>query len=417
MAENKIYVFCELNGANFPVGIMWTHIKGKNQTASFKYADSWLSHPKAFTLDPELYLTSSTLYTNKQLFGVFTDCSPDRWGRILMQRFERQNAKNEQRTPRILNETDFLLMVNDTARQGALRFKTSLDGPFLMPSEIRPIPPLVKLPELLAASDRLLTNQETDNDLKLLLVPGSSLGGARPKASVINKKGELCIAKFPRKDDTTKVELWESVALILAEKAGLNVPSWQLVNITDKPVLIMKRFDRDEYNKRLPFMSAMTMLGATDGDKSFTYTDIADGIRQFSSNPRSDMEELWRRIVFSVSISNTDDHLRNHGFLKNQKGWTLSPVYDVNPSIDNTEYLSTMIQEGDDSATIENAMSAAYYFEVSDTKANQILNKVQNAVSEWRNVAKHVGLSSAECNQMEDCFKIENHKMSFMTMH
>lgn len=417
MTENKIYVFCDIDGESLPVGIMWTHIKGRTQTSSFKYTDNWLSNPKSFSLDPELYLNSSTLYTNKQLFGIFTDCAPDRWGRVLMQRFERQIAKKEQRSPRTLNETDFLLMVNDTARQGALRFKTSLDGPFLMPSELRPIPPLIRLPELLAASDRLLSNKETDSDLKLLLAPGSSLGGARPKASVINKNGELCIAKFPRKDDTTNVELWESVALILAEKSRLTVPSWQLVNVTEKPVLVMKRFDRDKNNKRLSFMSAMTMLGATDSDKSFAYTDIADGIRQFSSNPKSDMEELWRRIVFSVSISNTDDHLRNHGFLKTQKGWTLSPVYDVNPSMDNTEYLSTMIQEGDDSATIENAMSAAYYFEVSDTKANQILNEVQNAVSDWKSVAKYVGLSSTECNKMEDSFKIENRGRSVMTMH
>ena len=406
MADRKIYVYCELDGQDVFVGYLWSHIKGRNETTSFQYADSWLNNPKAFAIDPNLYLTQGTQYSNNPLFGVFTDCAPDRWGRVLMQRFEQTLAKEEKRSPKTLNEIDYMMLVNDDARQGALRLKDDPSGEFLFPVDIKPIPPLIKLPELLSASEKIIDNQETANDLKILLAPGSSLGGARPKASVVDNEGNLCIAKFPKKDDTGNVVLWEGVALTLAKEAGINTPEWSIKEILGKHVLIIKRFDRVK-NKRIPFVSAMTMLSATDGDKNYSYQDIADVIRQNSSNPKVDMEELWKRIVFSVLISNTDDHLRNHGFLRlDNKGWRLSPVYDINPCLDNIGVLSTMIAQDDSSATLENALSIAEYLEITEEKANQIVEQIKASVIQWKQVAKRLGLSQAEINKMEPAFKI-----------
>lgn len=405
MSDRKIYVYCHMDSEDVLVGYLWVNIKGQNETSTFQYTSSWVENPEAFSIDPALYLTTTPQYTENPLFGVFTDCSPDRWGRLLMNRFEKTRAKEENRQPRRLNDVDFMMLVNDEARQGALRFKEDPKGEFLFPPRIKPIPPLIRLPELLSAAEKIDENIETSEDLKLLLDPGSSLGGARPKASVIDNQGDLCIAKFPKKDDGNNIVLWETAALTLAKDAGINVPNWQIREILGKSIIIIKRFDRNK-TKRIPFVSAMTLLGAKDRDNSYSYQNIADIIRQYSSDPKADMVELWRRIVFSVLISNTDDHLRNHGFLRiNDKGWRLSPVYDVNPSSDNTSSLSTMISEGDYSATLENALSVAEYFEVSSERADKIISEVKNAVSNWRAVAKQLGISQAEINQMEVAFK------------
>ena len=406
MSDKKIYVYCQLNDTNELVGYLWSHLKGRSETASFQYAESWLANPNAFIIDPALYLMPGQQYTANPLFGIFTDCAPDRWGRVLMQRTEKRIAKEENRTPRTYNDIDYLTRVDDVARQGALRFKNTPEGEFIYSAELKPVPPLIKLPELLSASEKILENNETAEDLKLLLAPGSSLGGARPKASVIDNDGDLCIAKFPRKDDTGNVVLWEAVALSLAENAGLNVPQWQLVTALNKPVLLVKRFDRIK-DKRIPFMSAMTMLSAKDGDKNFSYQNIADIIRQNSSNPKDDMVELWRRIVFSVFISNTDDHLRNHGFLRlDNKGWRLSPVYDINPNPDNVGMLTTAISDGNYDATLENAFSVADYFNLSPEKAKNIVEEIKCAVSKWKQVAARLEISSSEIRSMEDVFKI-----------
>ena len=405
MSDRKIYVYCHMDDEDILVGYLWVNVKGQNETSTFQYVSSWVENPKSFSIDPALYLTTTPQYTDRPLFGVFTDCSPDRWGRLLMNRFEKTRAKEENRQPRRLNNVDFMILVNDEARQGALRFKNDPDEEFLFPPKIKPIPPLIKLPELLSAAEKINENIETSEDLRLLLDPGSSLGGARPKASVINNEGDLCIAKFPKKDDNNNVVLWEAVALTLAKNAGINVPSWQVQEILGKSVIIIKRFDRTK-TKRIPFVSAMTMLGAEDRDNSYSYQNIADIIRQYSSDPKTDMIELWRRIVFSVLISNTDDHLRNHGFIRvDDKGWRLSPVYDVNPSSDNTSSLSTMISEGDYSATLENALSVAEYFGLSSEVANAIIAEVEKAVSNWKNVAKQFGIPQAEIKFMEVAFK------------
>ena len=406
MSDRKIYVYCHMDNEDILVGYLWVNIKGQNETSTFQYANSWLEHKAAFPIDPSLYLTSTPQYADKPLFGCFTDCAPDRWGRVLMNRFEKTRAKEENRQPKQLNNVDFMMLVNDDARQGALRFKDDPEENFMFPADIKPIPPLIRLPELLSAAEKIDEHLETSEDLKLLLAPGSSLGGARPKASVIDREGDLCIAKFPKKDDYGNTVLWEAVALTLAKDSGINVPSWQIKEVMGKSVIIIKRFDRDK-NKRIPFASAMTLLGASDGDKSYSYQNIADVIRQFSSNPKNDLSELWRRIVFSVLISNTDDHLRNHGFLRlDNNGWRLSPVYDINPSVDNTSFLSTMISDGDNSANIENALSVSRYFELPDQIANNIITEVRSAVSTWKKMAKQLGLSREEINSREVAFKV-----------
>jgi serine/threonine-protein kinase HipA len=285
-------------------------------------------------LPKRIHLTGAAYHTTvgTSVFGAIGDSAPDRWGRVLMRRAESIKAKAEKRRPVTLFEADYLLGVNDEARQGALRFSLEVDEPvFLSAKNISSIPPLVDLAKLLSATERFLEEDESPEDLKLLLAPGSSLGGARPKASVRDLDGSLAIAKFPRRDDEYNIVVWEAVALSLAKLAGIKVPDWRLETILNKPVLITKRFDRST-NGRIPFLSAMSMLGARDNEEH-SYLEIAYAIVQNGASTNKDLAELWRRIVFSIMISNTDDHLRNHGFIyERNHGWRLSPVYDINPT-------------------------------------------------------------------------------------
>ena len=240
-----------------------------------------------------------------------------------------------------------------------------------------------------------------------MLVPGSSLGGARPKASVIDKKGNLCIAKFPKKDDNNNNVLWEAVALTLAENAGLKVQEWHLTQALGKSIILLKRFDRQN-NYRIPFVSAMTMLNANDGENNeYSYLDMAEIIRTKGVNIKENLKELWCRILFSVLISNTDDHLRNHGFLKLEpNGWSLSPLYDVNPSADRISNLQLNIDDVSSVTSIDLVLSVADYFGVSKIEADKILRQQISAVSEWKAIAQHLGISSAEISRMSVAFKV-----------
>jgi len=326
MSSNQIYVSIELGGETFLVGKLWSHQRGARQSASFEYDESWLKYSEKFALDPALLLTKGSFHTNADqiMFGAIGDSAPDRWGRVLMRRAESARAKEADDVARTLLEADYLLGVNDEARQGALRFSLEPDGVYLSPKDKTSIPPLVDLPRLLSATDRYLDDDETSEDLKILLAPGSSLGGARPKASVRDKDGHLAIAKFPKKDDEFNVVVWEAVALTLAQKAGVKTAEWRLEEIMERPVLIIRRFDRED-GSRIPFLSAMSMLGAKDNDMH-SYLEIAYALVQHGGSTNQDMEELWRRIIFTVLISNTDDHLRNHGFLyERHKGWRGGP--------------------------------------------------------------------------------------------
>ncbi len=405
MASRVIEVFLSVGDGNVLVGTLRSTVRGTKETSSFEYSKDWLQYDGNFALDPELPLVAGQIYAKNTTFGAFEDTAPDRWGRKLMLRNEARLAEQEKRPARTLNNIDYILGVNDFARQGALRFKDTGSDVFLTPSDSDPIPPLVHLPALLAAADSIDNNRGNAAEFQLLLAPGSSLGGARPKASVINNDGKLCIAKFPKKDDDQNVVLWEAVALDLATQCGLNVPNWKLENILNKPVLIIERFDRDG-EKRIPFASAMTMLGATDGDGfDYNYTDIADFLTREGVNPNEDLPELWRRIVFSVMISNTDDHLRNHGFLRTKAGWGLSPLYDVNPNNHGTDSLHTAISDNNYDATLENALAYKEYFRVDDAYADQTIKHFKTVINNWRKIATKYGLSGPEITRMSSAFK------------
>jgi serine/threonine-protein kinase HipA len=381
------------------------------QSASLEYEQKWLKHPERFALDPALQLTKGAFHTqaDQMLFGAIGDSAPDRWGRVLMRRAESARAKAVNEAPQTLLEADYLLGVNDEARQGALRFSLNPDGPFLTTQGKTSIPPLIDLPRLLSAAERYLDDDETAEDLKILLAPGSSLGGARPKASVRDKDGHLAIAKFPKKDDEFNIVVWEAVTLSLAEMAGVSVAQWRLEQILDKPVLIIRRFDR-EARIRVPFLSAMSMLGAKDNEQH-SYLEMAYALAQHGSAPNQDMEELWRRIIFTVLVSNTDDHLRNHGFLyKRHKGWQLSPAYDINPAPIEIKprILSTAIDFDNPSASIDTALSVIDEFRIKKNHAKEIIQEVSAAVNQWRKIAVRYGLEKKEIERMASAFEHED---------
>jgi serine/threonine-protein kinase HipA len=413
MMDKDVLAYVDLGGVPQLVGRLWARVRKNKEGASFEYDDAWLKHPDRFSLEPALKLGPGPFHTgaDRPMFGAIGDSAPDRWGRALMQRAERRRAEREGRAPRTLFEMDYLLLVDDEARAGALRFAETAGGPFLRQEEAKRIPLLLELPKLLSAAEHVMDETDTEEDLRLLFAPGSSLGGARPKASVREKDGHLAIAKFPRKDDEVNTVVWEAVALSLAKKAGIAVPAARVETVAKKPVLLLRRFDRDG-KRRIPFLSAMSMLGAKDNEPH-SYLEIVDALRQHGAAPKADMEALWRRIVFSILISNTDDHLRNHGFLyEGSAGWRLSPAYDLNPVPTDIKprILTTAINEDDGTASLTLAMSVARYFELDTAKARQIAAQVGKAVSKWRAEAARHGIGKNEIDRMASAFEHEDLK-------
>ena len=405
--ERETCVHVDLNGTPVLVGRLYAHVRHGRESATFEYEDSWLVHGERFALEPALQLGPGPFQTgaDRALFGAVGDSAPDRWGRTLMRRLERRRAAAAGETPRTLYEIDYMLMVNDEARQGALRFADQVDGPFLASDDQTRVPPLIELPRLLSAAGRIVDENESDEDLRLIFAPGSSLGGARPKASVREADGHLAIAKFPHRDDEWNAVLWEGVALSLAARAGINVAPWRLEKIAGKDVIILRRFDRDR-TMRIPFLSAMSMIGAKDNETR-SYLELVDALRRQGVQPNKDMRELWRRIVFTVLISNVDDHMRNHGFLfAGTEGWNLSPAFDLNPMpIDiRPRVLSTAIDDEDQTASLALALSVAEYFGLNQEEAQGIAGDVGRAVSKWRAEAARVGINKAECDRMETAF-------------
>jgi len=413
--DREALVYVDLDGTPQLVGRLWARVRKNKEGATFEYDRTWLDNPARFSLEPALQLGPGPFHTpaDTSMFGAIGDSAPDRWGRALMRRAERRRAEREGGTPRTLQEIDFLLLVNDEARQGTLRFAEREGGPFLREEGVKRIPPLVELPELLSAAEHVMEDKDTEEDLRLLFAPGSSLGGARPKASVIEKDGHLTIAKFPRKDDEVNTVIWESVALALAQKAGIPVPSARVEKIGKKPVLLLRRFDRDG-TRRIPFLSAMSMLGSKDLETR-SYLEMVDALRQHGATPKADIEALWRRLVFNILISNTDDHLRNHGFLyMGAGGWRLSPAYDLNPvPVDvNPRILTMAINEDDSTASLELAMEVAPYFELDQAKARKTASEVGNAVAKWRDEAARHGLKQTEIDRMASAFEHEDLKLA-----
>jgi serine/threonine-protein kinase HipA len=401
MQSQEFLVFIDIEERTYFVGRLWSYFRNSRETASFEYDKSWLANPLRFSLEPALALYEGKFHTEKSLFGSIGDSAPDRWGRILIRRFEAEKSKAIHQKPRQLNEIDYLMLVNDRLRQGSLRFKRG-NGEEFLSSDIKTVPLLTDLSKLLAASHHVLENNEMSEELRLLLAPGSSLGGARPKACVQDKYGNLHIAKFSRKDDEFSVVLWEAVALTLAKDAGITVPQWRV----QKDMIIIRRFDRNR-QKRLPFLSAMSMLGANDNDSGHSYLEIADALTQYGASPRVDLAELWRRIVFNVFISNTDDHLRNHAFLYEVgRGWKLSPAYDLNPNPYGKNALSLNISETDSTQSLDLALSVAEYFHLTMKEAQTIIEETSCAVKNWRNVARSLNASNRKIEFMENAFGV-----------
>lgn len=387
--------------------------KGK-QVVSFEYDEEWLnSMSDHFIFDPDLRLFNGRQYTptDKTMFGIFADSCPDRWGRLLMKRREVILAKEEERKPRTLTDIDYLLGVYDATRIGALRFSVSEDGPFLSDDRGLATPPWTTLRKLESASYAFEKNDNESEEkwLRQLIAPGSSLGGARPKASVLAPDGSLWIAKFPSKNDEINVGAWEMVVHDLATQCSLNVPEAKLENFSKNgSTFLTKRFDRDG-DKRIHFASAMTLLGKNDGADASDgsgYLDIASFIRKYGETAKKDLRELWRRIVFSMAVSNTDDHLRNHGFILGKEGWILSPMYDVNPNIYG-DTLSLNVDSNSNLIDFNLSLSVAKLYDLTDKQAAEELGEIRNTVeTNWRKLAQQYGLSRSEIESMSPAFNM-----------
>ena len=405
--SDEITVYVAVSERNLLAGRLYLHRRRGVESASFAYDDRYLADPEAYALDPALPLVTGALQTpvGHALFGAFSDCAPDRWGRTLIKRAEIARAKLAGTAPRSMSEAEILLGVRDDLRQGALRFRHGQEGPFLA-VEDSGVPILTDLPKLLEIAERAESDSADYEDLKRLLHAGSSLGGARPKAHVVDAAGRIAIAKFPSaSSDTWNVIAWEKVALDLARDAGIKVPDSQLIHVGARDVLVVVRFDRRGAT-RVGYASAMTMLEASDGDQR-SYLEIAGVIEERSAATTADLHQLWRRMAFSILISNTDDHLRNHGFLHERAdSWSLSPAFDLNPNPDpGPKELSTAIDFSDTRASVDTLMEVAEYFRLNAEKATDVLTRVLSAVGRWRAVAATYGLQQADINAMEPAFE------------
>jgi serine/threonine-protein kinase HipA len=403
---STIDVYVAIGKRDLLAGRLYPHQRRGAESASFIYNDGYLADTDAYALDPSLPLVTGSLQTpvGRALFGAFSDCAPDRWGRTLLARREVARAKDAGMAPRSLSEADVLLGVRDDLRQGALRFRLSEDGPYL--AQDSGVPVLTDLPALLDIAERVESDTADYSDLNRLFRAGSSLGGARPKAHVMDSDGRIAIAKFPSpSSDTWNVMAWEKVALDLARRAGIAVPDSRLIRIGDRTALIVDRFDR-RGTDRIGYASAMTMLEASDGDHR-SYLEIAQVIEERSPAATVELRQLWRRICFTILISNTDDHLRNHGFLHERaESWRLSPAFDMNPNpAPGPKELSTAVDFDDFHASIDTLMGIAEYFRMDAEEAAGVLAKVARAVGHWRTTAISHGLSQAEIERMKPAFE------------
>ncbi|MHB0756246.1 type II toxin-antitoxin system HipA family toxin [Polaribacter sp. M15] len=409
-----IYVYAHWKPMQEPelIGILSAlYAKGK-KAFSFEYDKKWIKSKNQMLLDPDIQFYSGPQYpNNKENFGVFLDSMPDTWGRTLMKRRAAQEAATIGEKAKTLYEIDFLLGVYDESRMGALRFKTDLNGPFLDNNNQTPTPPWSSIRELQDAAQNLENDTESDEArqwLAILMAPGSSLGGARPKANILDNEKNLWIAKLPAKNDTTDKAAWEFLAYQLALKAGIHMSECKIQKVTGNyHTFFTKRFDRVN-GERIHFASAMTMTGnneVTIRDHQASYLELAEFIQNHGSNIESNLEQLWRRMVFNIAISNTDDHLRNHGFIIKNDGWELSPAYDLNPSIDK-EGLALNIDMDNNALDYDLAKSVGIYFRLGENQMNTILDEVFAAVTSWKKLATKIGISNKEIQLMQKAFKM-----------
>lgn len=407
--------------APFRLGTLWPYAARGVETFAFEYDSEALTRPElaAYHLDPDLYLHAGPQYCpqGKSNFGLFLDSSPDRWGRMLMKRrLDRQKRAGLVSDENKLLESDYLLGVHDEFRVGALRFRLNDEGDFLDNNHDQAAPPFIQLRALEEASLNLERNPNenstrVDEWLKMLISPGGSLGGARPKASVVDPDGHLWIAKFPSTRDTRDMGAWELVVLTLAQACEINVPAARVQKFSsDHHTFLIRRFDRTGNNQRLHFASAMTLTGHKDGEDESTgvsYLELAQVLIQHGANTNKDLRELWKRIVFNMHVSNTDDHLRNHGFLLDPaRGWMLSPAYDINPIPDGGAGLKLNVNMDSNDLDLELALSVANRFRLDQDDAQTIVEHIRQVTSQWRNVAKRLDLAQREIKDMEYAFRI-----------
>lgn len=416
MATGKrdIYVYAHWKGISDPqlIGILSAHAAKGRKAFSFEYDAAWLKSDTHHLLDPDIQFYSGPQFpNNKENFGLFLDSMPDTWGRTLMKRRSAQDAAEREERAKTLYEVDYLLGVLDESRMGALRFKTDPDGAFLDDNKESPTPPWSSVGELQEAASNI--ENEADNDavkkwLAILIAPGSSLGGARPKANILDKENNLWIAKFPAKNDTTDKAAWEYLAWQLTLKAGIVMSECRISKVAGKyNTFFTKRFDRDQ-EQRIHFASAMTMTENNEDtirNNPASYLELAEFIQNYGSCINENLEQLWRRIVFNIAISNTDDHLRNHGFILTEKGWVLSPAYDINPSIDK-DGLALNIDMDNNALDFELAKSVGQFFRLGNKQMDRIIEEVTTPVKEWRKLAKKIGISNNEQELMAKAFRV-----------
>lgn len=397
-------VWVEVDGTAIVAGQVYSHRSRGTESASFIYDQSYLADRRAYALDPSLPLTSGTLQTplGHKTFGAFADSCPDRWGQRLIERSERGRAGAAGSTARSHGAFDLLLRIRDDLRQGAIRYRVHDD---FVADDVTGVPAITDLPTLLSAADDVANDSDDPQALSLLLRAGSSLGGARPKAHVRSNNGRIAIAKFPSPHDDWNVMAWEKVALDLATTAGIWTPRSHLATIAGRNVLIVDRFDRGTDGQRRGYMSLMTALEATDGDVR-SYVDIAEALEERSVNVGGELEQLWRRVAFSILISNTDDHLRNHALLHvSGDSWQLSPAFDLNPNpAPGPKHLSTAIAS-DTQADLRALMAVASIFRLPPAAARQVLREVHAAVGTWRHTAATQGLAQSAIAAMAAAFE------------
>ena len=384
--DKEIYVYFSANRNDILMGKLYIeNLRGK-EIYSFEYDEKYLSDEKNnIYIDPEIKFYSGRQWKTNDIvnssFGIFLDSAPDRWGRLLLKRKENETAKSEKRNPKILYDSDYLLGVSDFTRMGAIRFKKELDGEFVDNSD-KLVPPLARLRELESAS-LAFENEEVKEKYEILLSPGSSLGGARPKANVVDENGNIYIAKFPSKNDEYDMGKLEKKVYDLAKLCGLNVVDSKLYSFSKHgSTFLVKRFDR-ERDRRIHFESAMTLLGKNDGDDNTSYLELASFIKSFGIDVKENLQELFKRIAFNILVKNTDDHLRNHGFLLKDGKWVLSPLYDVNHN-KSGEYLHLLIDENDSDLDTDILIDTAKYYELSKDEGNKIVKDIKLIIADGK---------------------------------
>lgn len=411
--KTDIWVYADWMGMDEPkcIGVLSAQQAKGRKAFSFSYDADWITSQQQILLDPDIAWYGGQQYPNgKENFGAFLDSMPDTWGRTLMKRRAAIDARHAGKATPTLYDIDFLLGVHDLSRMGALRFKRDPEGDFLANDPVSPTPPWASIRELQYGASLIESNEDTDEVnqwLAVLMAPGSSLGGARPKANILDDEGHPWIAKFPTASDTIDRGAWEYLAYRLAINAGIEMANCRLEKVAGKHhTFFTKRFDRLKH-ERIHFASAMTMTGKSEElirDEQPSYLDIVEFIQFSGSSVMEDMHQLWRRIVFNILISNTDDHLRNHGFILAPQGWRLSPAFDINPSIDK-DRLALNIDIDNNTLNLELAQSVGIYFRLSEKEMKTIINEVRSSVTAWKKIAQEIGIARSEQILMAGAFR------------